>query len=215
MRYIGVSNFNVEQMKRALKIAPITSLQPPYSLVNPEVEKEILPFCKANNIGVINYSPMASGLLTGKMTAERIASMPDDDWRRRAPQFREPQAFAQLETGGVAARDWQRTQGATRSGGDCLDVAQPGSDRGNCGRAQSGSSGRNSARGNFPVERRGSGENRCVYEGEPGVVFATGATYTTSKEQPNGCSLWCVRIFVRRPRPLSLPASSTSLERER
>ncbi len=66
VRYIGVSNFNVEQMKRALKIAPITSLQPPYSLLDPAVEKEILPFCKANNIGVINYSPMASGLLIGQ-----------------------------------------------------------------------------------------------------------------------------------------------------
>jgi aryl-alcohol dehydrogenase-like predicted oxidoreductase len=97
VRYIGVSNFNVEQMKRALRIAPITSLQPPYSLVSPEVEKEILPFCKANHIGVINYSPMASGLLTGKMTAERIAAMPDDDWRRRAPQFREPQLSRNLK----------------------------------------------------------------------------------------------------------------------
>jgi aryl-alcohol dehydrogenase-like predicted oxidoreductase len=97
VRYIGVSNFSVEQMKRALKIAPITSLQPPYSLVNPAVEKEILPFCKAHNIGVINYSPMASGLLTGKMTAERIAAMPDDDWRRRAPQFKEPRLARNLK----------------------------------------------------------------------------------------------------------------------
>jgi aryl-alcohol dehydrogenase-like predicted oxidoreductase len=97
VRYIGVSNFNVEQMKRAMKIAPITSLQPPYSLVSPEVEKEILPFCKANNIGVINYSPMASGLLSGKMTAERIAAMPEDDWRRRAPQFQEPKLSRNLK----------------------------------------------------------------------------------------------------------------------
>lgn len=97
LRHIGVSNFNVEQMKRAQKIAPITSLQPPYSLVNPAVGQEILPFCKANNIGVINYSPMASGLLTGKMTAERIAAMPDDDWRRRAPQFREPKLSRNLK----------------------------------------------------------------------------------------------------------------------
>ena len=97
VRYIGVSNFNVEQMKRAQKIAPITSLQPPYSLVNPAVEKEILPFCKAHNIGVINYSPMASGLLTGKMTAERIAKMPDDDWRRKAAHFREPKLSRNLK----------------------------------------------------------------------------------------------------------------------
>jgi aryl-alcohol dehydrogenase-like predicted oxidoreductase len=97
VRYIGVSNFNVEQMKRAQKIAPITSLQPPYSLVNPAVEKEILPFCKAHNIGVINYSPMASGLLTGKMTAERIAQMPNDDWRRKAAHFREPKLSRNLK----------------------------------------------------------------------------------------------------------------------
>ena len=97
VRYIGVSNFNVEQMRRAQKIAPITSLQPPYSLVSPEVEKEILPFCKEHHIGVINYSPMASGLLTGKMTAERIAAMPDDDWRRRAPQFQEPRLARNLK----------------------------------------------------------------------------------------------------------------------
>jgi aryl-alcohol dehydrogenase-like predicted oxidoreductase len=97
VRYIGVSNFNVEQMKRVLKIAPITSLQPPYSLVNPAVENEILPFCKANNIGVINYSPMASGLLSGKMTAQRVAAMPEDDWRRRAPQFKEPKLSRNLK----------------------------------------------------------------------------------------------------------------------
>jgi aryl-alcohol dehydrogenase-like predicted oxidoreductase len=97
VRYIGVSNFNVEQMKRAMKIAPITSLQPPYSLVDRRVEKEILPFCKENNIGVINYSPMASGLLSGRMTAERIAAMPEDDWRRRAPQFQEPKLSRNLK----------------------------------------------------------------------------------------------------------------------
>jgi aryl-alcohol dehydrogenase-like predicted oxidoreductase len=97
VRYIGVSNFSVAQMKRAQKIAPITSLQPPYSMVSPAVEKEILPFCKANHIGVINYSPMASGLLTGKMTAERIAAMPEDDWRRRASQFKEPQLTRNLK----------------------------------------------------------------------------------------------------------------------
>ena len=74
IRWIGVSNFSVEQMKRAQKIAPITSLQPPYSMLRRGVEEEILPFAQANHIGVINYSPMLSGLLTGKMTAERIAN---------------------------------------------------------------------------------------------------------------------------------------------
>jgi len=97
VRYIGVSNFNVEQMKRALKIAPITSLQPPYSLLRRDIEAEILPFCQKNNVGVINYSPMVSGLLTGKMTAERIAQMPADDWRKRSPNFNEPKLSRNLK----------------------------------------------------------------------------------------------------------------------
>jgi aryl-alcohol dehydrogenase-like predicted oxidoreductase len=97
VRYIGVSNFNVEQMKRVQKIAPITSLQPPYSLLNRKIEDEILPFCLENHIGVINYSPMVSGLLTGKMTAERIKSLPEDDWRKRSANFLEPKLSNNLE----------------------------------------------------------------------------------------------------------------------
>jgi aryl-alcohol dehydrogenase-like predicted oxidoreductase len=96
IRHIGVSNFNVEQLKRALKIAPITSLQPPYSMLRRSIEQEILPFAQANNIGVINYSPMLSGMLTGKMTRERVAAMPQDDWRRRAPEFNEPRLSRNL-----------------------------------------------------------------------------------------------------------------------
>ncbi len=90
VRWIGVSNFSIPQMRRAQAIAPINSLQPPYSLIRPDVEREILPFCKEHNIGVIVYSPMYSGLLTGKMTAERIKNMPDDDWRQHEPQFQPP-----------------------------------------------------------------------------------------------------------------------------
>ncbi len=97
VRYIGVSNFNAEQMKRAQKIAPITSLQPPYSLLSPEIEESILPYAAQNNIGVIVYSPMKSGLLTGAMTRERIAAMPDDDFRKRTPQFQEPKLTKNLE----------------------------------------------------------------------------------------------------------------------
>jgi len=96
IRWIGVSNFSVEQMKRAHAIAPITSLQPPYSMLRPAVAAEILPFAQANNIGVINYSPMVSGLLTGKMTAERVAQMPADDWRRQAIEFNEPRLSRNL-----------------------------------------------------------------------------------------------------------------------
>ena len=90
VRWIGVSNFNAKQLARAQAIAPITSLQPPYSIVQPEIEAEILPFCAMNNTGVIVYSPMKSGMLTGAMTRERIAAMPEDDFRRRTPTFTEP-----------------------------------------------------------------------------------------------------------------------------
>ena len=96
LRWIGVSNFSVEQMKRARKIAPIASLQPPYSMLRRAVEAEILPFALANGIGVINYSPMLSGLLTGKMTAARAASLPPDDWRRKNAEFSEPRLSQNL-----------------------------------------------------------------------------------------------------------------------
>jgi aryl-alcohol dehydrogenase-like predicted oxidoreductase len=90
VRWIAVSNFNVSQMARAQAIVPITSLQPPYSIVSPEIEAEILPYCGKHNIGVIVYSPMKSGLLTGAMTRERIAAMPNDDFRKRALNYQEP-----------------------------------------------------------------------------------------------------------------------------
>jgi aryl-alcohol dehydrogenase-like predicted oxidoreductase len=96
VRWIGVSNFNAQQLERCRKIAPVTSLQPPYSAISPEVEKEILPYCLEHNIGVIAYSPMKSGLLTGKMTQERVANLPEDDFRRRAPAFQEPQLTRNL-----------------------------------------------------------------------------------------------------------------------
>ena len=101
IRWIGVSNFNVEQMTRIQKIAPITSLQPPYSMLRPAIEAQILPFVQANGIGVINYSPMVSGLLTGKMTAERVAAMPTDDWRRKAVEFNEPRLSRNLRLVGL------------------------------------------------------------------------------------------------------------------
>lgn len=90
VRWIGVSNFNVAQMERCRAIAPVTSLQPPYSAVSPEVATEILPYAKKNGIGVIVYSPMKSGLLTGTMTKARVAAFPSDDFRKRALNFQEP-----------------------------------------------------------------------------------------------------------------------------
>jgi aryl-alcohol dehydrogenase-like predicted oxidoreductase len=90
VRAIGVSNFSVEQMERAQKIAPIETVQPPYSLLHRDVEQDVLPYCEDHNIGVIVYSPMASGLLSGAMTKDRVARLPEDDWRKRSADFQEP-----------------------------------------------------------------------------------------------------------------------------
>jgi aryl-alcohol dehydrogenase-like predicted oxidoreductase len=96
VRYIGASNFGVEQLRRAMKIDRVDSLQPRYSLIHPEVEDEILPFCETNGIGVIVYSPMMSGLLSGRMTQERISNFPEDDWRKNNPEFQEPRLYRNL-----------------------------------------------------------------------------------------------------------------------
>jgi len=97
LRWIGVSNFSIDQMKRIQKVAPITSLQPPYSMLRPAIENEVLPFTQANGMGVINYSPMVNGLLAGTMTAARIAAMPADDWRRNGVEFKEPRLSRNLK----------------------------------------------------------------------------------------------------------------------
>jgi aryl-alcohol dehydrogenase-like predicted oxidoreductase len=98
IRHIGVSNFNVSQLERVHKIAPVTSLQPPYSMLMREIEDEILPFCLEHNIGVLAYSPMHNGLLSGTMTRERIAALPETDWRKNVnPAFREPHLSRNLE----------------------------------------------------------------------------------------------------------------------
>ena len=96
VRWIGVSNFNAPQMERCGEIAPVTSLQPPYSAISPEVEVAVLPYCQQHGIGTIVYSPMKSGLLTGTMTKERVEGFPKDDFRRRAPAFQEPQLSRNL-----------------------------------------------------------------------------------------------------------------------
>ncbi len=96
VRHIGVSNFSVEQMRRARKIAPITSVQPPYSMISPEAEESILPHAAEHGMGVIVYAPMKSGLLSGAMTRERAASLAAEDWRSRSPFFREPQLSRNL-----------------------------------------------------------------------------------------------------------------------
>jgi aryl-alcohol dehydrogenase-like predicted oxidoreductase len=96
VRYGGVSNFGVEQLKRVQAIHPVASLQPPYSMLRRDVEKDLLPYCAANGIGVIAYSPMQAGLLTGKFTKERAANLPDEDWRKRNSYFQEPELSANL-----------------------------------------------------------------------------------------------------------------------
>lgn len=98
VRWIGVSNFDAGQLARVSRIAPVTSLQPPYSMVRRGIEEAILPWCAAHGTGTIVYSPMGAGLLTGAMTRERIASLPEDDWRKRfSPELREPRLTANLE----------------------------------------------------------------------------------------------------------------------
>jgi aryl-alcohol dehydrogenase-like predicted oxidoreductase len=96
VRWIGVSNFSVPEIQAARQIAPVTSLQPPYSLIKRETENELLPFCRQQNIWVIVYSPMGSGLLTGAMTRERIRSLPPEDWRNGNPEFQEPKLTQNL-----------------------------------------------------------------------------------------------------------------------
>jgi aryl-alcohol dehydrogenase-like predicted oxidoreductase len=91
VRWAGVSNFSAAQLARVAPFGAITSLQPPYSMIRPEVEESVLPYCLANNVGVIAYSPMASGLLTGAMTRERVAALPADDWRKeKNKHYQEP-----------------------------------------------------------------------------------------------------------------------------
>lgn len=98
LRYAGVSNFSVEQIERVQKIHPVASLQPPYSMLERGVEAELLSYCAANDIGVVAYSPMQTGMLTGKYTRERVASLPDSDWRKEQnPDFQEPALSANLE----------------------------------------------------------------------------------------------------------------------
>jgi aryl-alcohol dehydrogenase-like predicted oxidoreductase len=112
--FIGVSNFDLSQLKRIQRIETPTSLQPPYSMLRPEIEQDVLPFCLEHNIGVIPYSPMQSGLLTGKMTRERLDSLPPGDWRRGSRFFQEPmlsKAFVLVEHLRAIAEKHGRTPG--------------------------------------------------------------------------------------------------------
>ena len=129
VRHIGVSNFSVEQLRRAQAIAPVETLQPPYSLLDREAEREILPFCEREGIGVIVYSPMGSGMLTGEMTRERVESLPDDDWRRRERALPRAAALAQPRAGRAAEARRRAARRLARGGRRRLDAAQPGGRR--------------------------------------------------------------------------------------
>lgn len=103
VRWVGISNATVAQLERIRRLGPVTSLQPPYSIVSPEAGESLLPYCRANGIGVVSYSPMKLGLLSGKMTRERIASLPADDLRPRLPDFQEPRLSRNLALAGRLA----------------------------------------------------------------------------------------------------------------
>ena len=188
------------QMRRAQTIAPIASLQPPYSLINREVEDEILIFCRENNIGVIVYSPMASGLLTGAMTRERIAEFPPDDWRRRSPEYREPRLSRNLAMAEVLAWIGAGTAdppARSRSPGRCVTRRSPvrssagataGRWKGSSARATSASTSARSARSRpSPARRAGSPSSRSVM------------SVASSIDRPNGISGVVIRASVRGP----------------
>jgi len=109
VRHIGVSNFNISQLDRANVVATVETLQPPYSLINRGIEKEILPYCAREDIGVIVYSPMASGLLTGAFDVERVAALPEDDFRSHVPHFQEPELSHNLAASSGCARSARST----------------------------------------------------------------------------------------------------------
>lgn len=125
VRHIGVSNFSPSQMERILPIAPITSNQPPYSAIKRDVEADVLPFCLENNIGVIVYSPMQAGLLTGKMTRERIMNLPDNDWRKRNDEFNEPRLTQNLKLAETMERIAARHQVPTPAVSIAWTLAHP------------------------------------------------------------------------------------------
>lgn len=97
VRWCGVSNFSVEQMTRVSKIAPVTSLQPPYSMLRPAVEESIIPWCGEHGVGLVTYAPMLSGVLTGKMTKDRASSLPEGDFRRNNKEWKEPNLSANID----------------------------------------------------------------------------------------------------------------------
>ena len=150
VRWIGVSNFSPDQMERAMKIAPVTSNQPPYSMLNRAVEAAILPFCEKHNIGVINYAPMHSGLLTGAMTKQRVADFPGDDFRRNAKKLSGTAVVAEPGSGGILSQYRRAAWCDGRRSGHRVDLASFCSDRGHCWGAECAAGGRGHSRSYLP-----------------------------------------------------------------
>jgi len=96
-RWVGVCNFEVEHLEACERIRHVDTLQPPLSLIQRYALDELLPWCREHRTGVIAYSPLQSGLLTGSITRERVASLPENDWRRRSEQYQEPKLSRNLE----------------------------------------------------------------------------------------------------------------------
>ena len=134
VRYLGVCNYNVEQIERVCRIHPVASLQPPYSMLRRDVEKELLGYCAQHSIGVVAYSPMQRGLLTGKFSHERLAALAPDDHRRRMPEFQDPAFSASLELVEGLQKIADRAQPNCRSIGDSLGPAPARGHRRDCRR---------------------------------------------------------------------------------
>ncbi len=128
VRHIGASNFDVAQLRRIQQIAPVETLQPEYSLVTRGAEDELLPFAEREGIGVIVYSPMGSGMLTGAMTRERVRQLPPEDWRRRDPRFNEPELSRNLELVQRLARVADRHQVSPGAVAVAWTLTDPGVD---------------------------------------------------------------------------------------
>ena len=143
VRFGGLSNFNAEQIRRVEPIHPITTLQPPYSMLRRDIEAEVLPYCRERNIGVLAYSPMQAGLLTGKFTKERVESLPENDWRKRAPFFTEPQLGINLQTVSRLEDDRRGSRCECLAAGTCLDHCPTRPDGCDRGGASAGSDPRN------------------------------------------------------------------------
>lgn len=169
VRFIGVSNFTAAHMEKVRHLGPITSLQPPYSIISPEVEAAHLPYCQEHGIGVIVYSPMKSGLLTGKMTHERVAAMPDDDFRKRALNYQEPRLSRNLLVAEKVREIGARHGRSPGRSGDRVVPQKSGGDRGHRRRQKCFSSGGRRRRQHLPAGRQRDRRDRPIHGRSPGL----------------------------------------------